>query len=95
VPSPKPAAPSPKPTPAPAAPVEAPKPAAPAPAPAPTVAAPSGHDLKSAVQAMLKDANMEEVSMKSVRQALETKFGQSLSDRKGEIKEYVNAFLEQ
>jgi len=43
---------------------------------------------------MLSDANMDEVSMKSVRQGLETKFGMSLSERKAEIKTVVTDFLE-
>jgi protein DEK len=37
---------------------------------------------------------MEQVSMKSVRKDLETKFGMSLSDRKEEIKGFVTEFLE-
>ena len=81
---------------APAAPTPAPAPAPPAPAPAavPARQPPTAGELADAIKAMLTDANMEEVSMKSVRQGLETKFGMSLSERKAEIKTVVTDFLE-
>ena len=87
------------PTPAPAPPApkpEPPKPVEPTAAPAaePTNPPPTAAELGSAVRGLLVNADMEQVSMKSVRKDLETKFGMSLSDRKEEIKRLVTEFLE-
>ena len=94
------AEPTPKPAPKPASPAPAPKPVSPAPAPAaspapaPAPAQPSSEAIKDAIKSLLKDANMEEVSMKTIRQSLETQFAVSLSERKNEIKQYVSDVLD-
>ena len=54
---------------------------------------PTAGELADAIKAMLTDVFGEEISLKSVRQGLETKFGVPLSERKAEIKTAVMDFF--
>ena len=55
---------------------------------------PTDKDIKAAIEAMLKEADLATMSMKKVRQDLEEKFKFPMADKKGVIKGFVNDFMD-